>query len=77
MTACKKILKLKKKKKLIEYFHYGKWRLMRINRLNKRRIWRQHPLKDKVVPAHTTKAYRGSGGIAPLILTLGTKWEVN
>jgi len=50
---------------------------MRINRFNKRRIWRLHPPKGKVAPAHATKVYRGSGSIAPLILTLGTKWEVN
>jgi hypothetical protein len=33
--------------------------------------------KAKVVPAHAMKAYRGSGSIAPFILTLSTGWEVN
>jgi hypothetical protein len=28
-----------------------------------------------VVPIHAMKAHRGSGGIAPLILDLGTKWR--
>jgi hypothetical protein len=31
--------------------------------------------KDKVVPQHTLKAYRGSRGITPLILKLGTSWR--
>jgi hypothetical protein len=29
-------------------------------------------IKGKVVPVHTMKAYRGSRGITPLILNLGT-----
>jgi len=30
----------------------------------------------KVVPAHATKAYRRSQGIAPLFLNPGTKWRL-
>ena len=30
--------------------------------------------KGKVIPTYAMKAYRGSGGIAPLILNLGTRW---
>jgi hypothetical protein len=30
--------------------------------------------KGKVVSAHAMNAHRGSGGIAPLILNLGTRW---
>jgi hypothetical protein len=37
----------------------------------------QHATKGKVVPVHAMKAYRGSGGIAPFILNLSTRWEVN
>jgi len=29
----------------------------------------------KVVPVHTIKAYRGSRGIAPLILNLYSRWR--
>jgi hypothetical protein len=31
--------------------------------------------KDKIFPAHATKAYRWDRGITPLILNLGTRWE--
>jgi len=31
--------------------------------------------KGKVVSVHATKAYRGSRGVLPLILNLGTKWR--
>jgi hypothetical protein len=31
--------------------------------------------KDSVVPVHTMKEYRGSRGITPLILNLGTRWR--
>ena len=31
--------------------------------------------KVKCFPVHAMKAYRGSGGIAPLILNLGTGWR--
>jgi hypothetical protein len=33
--------------------------------------------KGKIVPVHTTKAYKGTRGIAPLILNLGTRWFVS
>jgi hypothetical protein len=29
----------------------------------------------KVFPVHVTKAYRGSSGIAPLILNFGARWR--
>jgi hypothetical protein len=32
--------------------------------------------KSKVVPVHTIEAHRGSGGIATLILNLGTRWRL-
>jgi hypothetical protein len=32
-------------------------------------------LKDKISSVHTTKAYRGSTGTAPLILHLGPRWR--
>ena len=32
-------------------------------------------LKNKVVPVHDVKAYRGSRGIAPLIIDLRTRWR--
>ena len=32
-------------------------------------------VKGKAVPVHTMKAYRGSRGIAPFILNLGTGWR--
>ena len=31
--------------------------------------------KEKVVPAHATKAYKRCGGTAPLILNYGTRWR--
>ena len=31
--------------------------------------------KSKIVPVQTVKAYTGSGGIAPLILNVGTRWR--
>jgi len=31
-------------------------------------------LKDKAVPVYTMKAYKGTRGIAPLILNHGTRW---
>ena len=31
--------------------------------------------EGKVVPVHTMTTYRGSRGIAPLILNLGTRWR--
>jgi hypothetical protein len=31
--------------------------------------------KRKVVPVYAVKAYRGSGGVAPPILNLGTRWR--
>ena len=31
--------------------------------------------KGKVVPVHTIKSYRASGGTAPLIPNLGTRWR--
>ena len=34
-----------------------------------------HTGNDKVIPVHTRKAYRGSGGIFALILDLGTRWS--
>jgi hypothetical protein len=30
---------------------------------------------SKVSPLHANKAYRGSAGISPLILNLGTRWN--
>jgi hypothetical protein len=33
--------------------------------------------KGKVVPVHTMKAYRRSGGIDPLILNFNTRWGSN
>jgi hypothetical protein len=40
----------------------------------------EHRVKGKVVPVlltehHAMKAYGGSGGIAPYILDLGTRWR--
>jgi hypothetical protein len=32
-------------------------------------------VKGKAVPVHAVKAYRGTRGIAPLILNLGTRWR--
>ena len=61
----------------MKHLHFGKWYLMRINRLNERRIQKQRVPKGKVIPVHAMKAYRGSGSAAPLILNLGTRWEVN
>jgi hypothetical protein len=34
-----------------------------------------HTDKDKAVPVHAIKAFRGSGGTAPLIRNLGTRWR--
>ena len=31
--------------------------------------------KSTLVPLHTMKPYRGNGGLAPLILNLGTRWR--
>jgi hypothetical protein len=31
-------------------------------------------IRGKVSPVHTMKEHRGSGGIAPLVLYLGTRW---
>jgi hypothetical protein len=31
--------------------------------------------KNEVVFVHDVKVYRGSGGIAPLVLSLGTRWR--
>jgi hypothetical protein len=31
--------------------------------------------KDKVVPVHAFREYRGSRGIAPLILNLSARWR--
>jgi len=35
----------------------------------------QKSSKDRAVPVHATKAYKGSSCIAPLILNLGTRWK--
>jgi len=32
-------------------------------------------VKSKVVPVHTIKGYRQSGGRVPLILNFGTRWR--
>jgi hypothetical protein len=34
-------------------------------------------IKGEVVSVHAMKAYRGTGGINPLILNLNTRWEVS
>ena len=34
-----------------------------------------NPVTWKCIPLHTMKAYRGSGGTAPSILNLGTRWR--
>jgi hypothetical protein len=33
-------------------------------------------VEGKAVPVHAMKAYRGSSGIAPLVLNLGTRYRV-
>ena len=33
------------------------------------------PKKPNVFPVHVFKGYRGSGGVAPFILNLGTRWS--
>jgi hypothetical protein len=35
----------------------------------------QKSVKGKVIPVHIMKVQRGSGGIAPLILSLGNRWR--
>jgi hypothetical protein len=31
--------------------------------------------RAKIVPLHATKAYGGSGGVAPYVIKLGTRWK--
>jgi hypothetical protein len=40
---------------------------------NREYVQQRRKVKGEVVPLHAVKAYRGSRGIAPLILRLGTK----
>ena len=39
------------------------------------RNFEHSPKNDKAVPIHAMKVYRGSGGLAPLILHVGIKWR--
>jgi hypothetical protein len=31
--------------------------------------------KEEIIPAHAMKVHKGSGGIAPLTLNLGSRWR--
>jgi hypothetical protein len=38
-------------------------------------LYHNYMVEGKVVPMHAMKAHKGSGGVAPIIITLGIKWE--
>ena len=57
------------------YIWFIEWHCQRLRHYVARSATMRNKGRSQAVPVHCMKAYRGSRGVAPLILSLDTKWR--